>query len=449
MPRSHKRFRAVTAALLFAVVATWSGAALSQSGSGSVHLPFVSGGQRAVASPTPGQPSPTPAPIVTATSQPQSWIFCANQFSGCTFSGLRTVRFGANGVYVYADHFEGLFLCNGEHMGSVPNVANPRCEYASEMKYVTIAGPSADNHSTQHVAVNLARIPAGHAGHDTLRVRNTEEQPVSSPDGVGAFRTVCKYSHMAFDDPIVYPGQAGRSHLHMFFGNKGANANSTAESLANSGRSTCLGGIANRSAYWTPALIDTRTGTPLAPHTGVWYYKTGYGGINFRDIRPMPRGLRMLAGNMNASSREQASHQGWDCSATSIPNLKTIPTSCPPGERISFTIHFPQCWDGVNLDSADHRSHMAYAENGCPTSHPVALPQITLNVYFDIADPTVYPHLRLSSDMYDTSIRGGWSLHADWFDGWNQSIKEQFVRNCPGKPADCHAHLLGDDQEMY
>lgn len=40
--------------------------------------------------------------------------------------------------------------------------------------------------------------------------------------------------------------------------------------------------------------------------------------------------------------------------------------------------YFPTCWDGVNLDSPDHRSHVAYPESGtlesggrCPSTHPV------------------------------------------------------------------------------
>ncbi|OJT05575.1 hypothetical protein TRAPUB_3588 [Trametes pubescens] len=42
------------------------------------------------------------------------------------------------------------------------------------------------------------------------------------------------------------------------------------------------------------------------------------------------------------------------------------------------TVFFPSCWDGVNLDSADHKSHMAYPiqnynSGDCPASHPVHL----------------------------------------------------------------------------
>ncbi len=36
-----------------------------------------------------------------------------------------------------------------------------------------------------------------------------------------------EFSHFAYDDPIVYPNQRGKSHLHMFFGNTGTNAAST------------------------------------------------------------------------------------------------------------------------------------------------------------------------------------------------------------------------------
>jgi Domain of unknown function (DUF1996) len=30
----------------------------------------------------------------------------------------------------------------------------------------------------------------------------------------------CPFSHTSTDDPIVYPGQPGRSHAHTFFGNR-------------------------------------------------------------------------------------------------------------------------------------------------------------------------------------------------------------------------------------
>ena len=49
------------------------------------------------------------------------------------------------------------------------------------------------------------------------------------------FYSNCRFSHSSEDDPIVYPGQPGRSHSHTFFGNKSTNAFST---VARLGRAT-------------------------------------------------------------------------------------------------------------------------------------------------------------------------------------------------------------------
>jgi len=51
--------------------------------------------------------------------------------------------------------------------------------------------------------------------------------------------------------------------------------------------------------------------------------------------------------------------------------------------------------------------------------------------------------------MYDTRVGGGYSAHADWFEGWRDDVKESFVRNCVNASRDCHAHLTGDGREMY
>ena len=70
--------------------------------------------------------------------------------------------------------------------------------------------------------------------------------PSASPDVVGAFRFICNAGQLLKDDPIVYPGQPGKSHLHQFYGNTGANANSTYASLRGAGSSTCMSPL-NRS----------------------------------------------------------------------------------------------------------------------------------------------------------------------------------------------------------
>ena len=96
----------------------------------------------------------------------------------------------------------------------------------------------------------------------------------AAPDVVGAFRFICSAGQVLPDDPIVYPGQPGKSHLHQFYGNEAANAFSSYASLRNGGHSTCNRGpfAANRSAYWMPAMLDG-SGNVVKPEFVSIYYK--------------------------------------------------------------------------------------------------------------------------------------------------------------------------------
>jgi Domain of unknown function (DUF1996) len=297
-------------------------------------------------------------------------------------------------------------------------------------------------------AVTASKLPSGSIGVGTEQVQVTGELPTPG-GGIGAFRTVCEFSHMGFDDPIVFPGQPGRSHLHAFFGNTGLNAHTTAQSLAATGNSTCRGGTVNRSAYWVPAMIDTLDGTPIRPHASHFYYKTGYAGIAPSSVRPFPPGLRMIAGDSKNSA--PGGPFRFKCiGAGSDALVGAEIQNCPVGATLWQEIFFPQCWDGVNLDSPDHKSHMAYPSGGkCPSTHPVPTPEITFNILYTIPAPNAPLRWRLSSDTYDTSRPAGYSSHGDWFNGWKADIMETFVKYCDQAAADCHSHLLGDQRAIY
>ncbi|KAM0720429.1 hypothetical protein Q7P37_004565 [Cladosporium fusiforme] len=92
------------------------------------------------------------------------------------------------------------------------------------------------------------------------------------------------------------------------------------------------------------------------------------------------------------------------------------------GERLSGHVRFPSCWDGVNLDSDDHFSHMSYPDPDlhgdtqggmCPSSHPVALINIGAEFGFGLEGLTD-GHLFVFSNG-DTTGNG---FHADFFAGW-------------------------------
>jgi len=269
---------------------------------------------------------------------------------------------------------------------------------------------------------------------------------------------------MSFDDPIVFPGQPGRSHLHTFFGNTGANANSTAESLRSTGNSTCRGGVANRSSYWVPTLIDTKNDAPIKPDEIMVYYKNGV--LDATKVQPIPAGLRMIAGEPTASAANpDVFSMRWKCIGG--PNnqnglYQSSIGNCDVGASLYQEVFFPQCWDGVNLDSPDHKSHMSYtvlvkipndprgwSQAACPKTHPVVLPQIAYNVVYKVSETDAPLRWRLSSDNYDRSKPGGFSSHGDWFNGWKSEISDAWARHCIETQKDCHAHLLGDGRQIF
>lgn len=301
--------------------------------------------------------------------------------------------------------------------------------------------------------INNSKIPAPVAGATVPRIQATTYVMNATPDGTGQFRTECTFSHMNYDDPIVYPGQKDKSHLHTFFGNTGANYASTQASLETTGGSTCNGGTANRTGYWVPAIIDTKDGTPIKPDGIMIYYKTGY--IRGDDVQPFPAGLRMVSGDMKSTGPQ--TYQNWLCTSAAGDKQTShaaIPADCPAGYTVTASINFPFCWDGVNLDSPDHKSHMSWhVWNGtrsvCPATHPVELPMITENVKYKVTEAGAPARWRLSSDNYGTDKPGGFSLHGDWFNGWDAKVQALWVKNCLQGNKDCHLDLLGDGTTVY
>lgn len=259
-------------------------------------------------------------------------------------------------------------------------------------------------------------------------------------DNGGAFRVSCQPSHMANDDPIVFPGQPGKGHHHTFFGNTGTDYASTSQSLKTTGNSTCQGGIANRSAYWAPSLIDTKSsGKPLVPATAIFYYKNG-------DER-VPNGLVMIAGDHEGSPAnvQDDTRMYYTCNPSrdggSVAYFERTPYIPSCSGDLMLTVTFPSCWDGVNLDSDDHKSHLRYEQDGtCPTGYEHKIPDITGNIHYNVPDTDGF---RLASDDYEGG-HGGYSLHMDYMFAWDTEVLNAWQANCLDKTRDCHAGLLGD-----
>ncbi len=274
----------------------------------------------------------------------------------------------------------------------------------------------------------------------------TEPAPVNdngaSPEG--QFRAACEYSHFGADDPIVFPGEPGAAHLHMFFGNTETNAFTTTDELIDSGGGTCSGFELNRSAYWVPALLDGR-GNAVVPDQIILYYKTKFP----ESVTAMPQGLQMLAGNFDSESFEADEFLHWSCGSNGNSYNSTNRVPDCGGDIINASIVFPNCWDGVNLGSDDFVSHLTYADDQtpCPDSHPRRMPKISILIYWPGVDSV--EGWRLSSDETG-GFNGppGGTLHADWWGAWNDDTMNLWIEGCMQASRNCSYGQTGTSRQL-
>ena len=206
----------------------------------------------------------------------------------------------------------------------------------------------------------------GAADHPTADRADRAGRPSSSPTA---------RSHRLPDDPIVYPGLPGASHMHSFFGSRVTNAYTDVSDL-----------LAGATATATRRSTRRRTGSRRSTST------------TCRSSRPPASSTTWVRVSATTSSR-RPSRCRWACAswpATRRPRRRTTPPSpagpvctttrrarrkdfltCPAGSMMESYLDFPQCWNGRDLDSADHKSHMAYPVNSaCPATHPVPVPKL-------------------------------------------------------------------------
>jgi hypothetical protein len=234
----------------------------------------------------------------------------------------------------------------------------------------------------------------------------------SRPPKDGRFIVRCGPSHFAQVDPIVAPGPKGTlsGHLHQFFGNRSTDSDSTYESMVAAGTTCELSG--DTAGYWSPALIGPDGSVVSA--TGISAYYTTIP-TSYSTTVPYPPDFRVIAGG----TAEYPAHAFWSCKTEGV--KYSAPPVCDASTFPRAIVEFPNCWDGVSLDSVDHRSHVVYPSSGvCPSTHPQKLPHLKLYV--------LYPQ-SIGGSGYVFSD-GTTIAHADFWNTWSQPELERLVRDC-------------------
>ncbi|KAK0642111.1 hypothetical protein B0T16DRAFT_394277 [Cercophora newfieldiana] len=313
--------------------------------------------------------------------------------------------------------------------------------------------------------------------------------PTYNGTGPTMLRFGCNQLSIDRIDPLVNPGAVPSTHQHQIVGGDAFDASMPLSDIAALSQCTTCSYSADFSNYWTSNLyFRARNGSykrvPQFPgrfqpffgnntfastiNGGMLVYYVSPGQNQLTSFAP---GFRMFFGDASLRAppdepphwQQNLSTQtcfrcynapdfgGDDFRPCLDPRVDTMHLPTGPCYGIRSNVLFPTCWDGVTLDTADHKSHVAYPVEGphifdgigtaevCPPSHPVKIPQVMLEINWDTTafnNPEDWPEDGSQPFVLSTGDGTGYSQHADYVFGWRgDSLKVGMEAGCAG--ADC------------
>lgn len=283
-------------------------------------------------------------------------------------------------------------------------------------------------------------------------------------------------------DPIVNRGECS-PHVHSVHGSSGFSDSATYDELINADCTSCRV-KEDKSSYWHSSLYfkDANTGKyEMVTQAGgmLAYYYLLYGD----NIKPFPKGFRMLSGKTdrrnytagdptkpdpekalwpNNLSQDELSQRalGFNCLNYDrqpeptlyrhfLPDKEYLDKNCKNGVR--FEIMFPSCWKGGDaIDSHDHMSHVAFPHLVMSGDCPAGFSTRMASLMYEVIWETNRFQDRSGRFVLSNGDTTGYSLHADFFNGWDEQLLKKAIQTCTnpsGRIEDCPVFTIQDKDE--
>ncbi|WP_086803490.1 DUF1996 domain-containing protein [Streptomyces caniscabiei] len=295
-------------------------------------------------------------------------------------------------------------------------------------------------------------------------------QPNGGPKGVGGnglaangdggstgtFTTNCGTNENELrnsDNVIVAPGVSnGAQHQHDYVGNQSNNAFASDQDLANA-QTTCQN-QGDKSSYFWPVIRlqdgtndidanapgggqDGNVGKIVEPSQA----ELKFVGNKQGDVVAMPTALRIITGDAKSFVNGlNNANTNWSCTGFEDRVVTDKYPICPQGSSVVRTSFFQSCWDGQNIDSANHRTHVDFVEqDGSCSNGFQAIPQLQVRLVYDIPAPSIQNGQLQNAyaiDSFPDQLHKAITDHNDFINFFDENTMNQVV-DCINSGQDC------------
>lgn len=278
---------------------------------------------------------------------------------------------------------------------------------------------------------------------------NIQEPQEQEEASTGTFTTDCGRNENGLfnsDNVIAAPGVSnGAHHKHDYVGNQANNAFASDDDLAN-GETTCNEQGDKSTYYWPVIRLQNGANEDDANEDGggkdgnVGEIQTPsevtlqFAGNATAKVTAMPRFLRIITGDAKAFVNGDANaNASWSCTGFEDRQLKDKYPICPAGSQVVRSFNFQSCWDGQNTDSANHRTHVAFAdENGQCQEGFQAIPQLKQRIVYDIP-----PGPGFAVDSFPEQLHKPITDHGDFINVFDEDVMNKMV-DCINTGKECN-----------
>ncbi|OJJ95429.1 hypothetical protein ASPACDRAFT_36013 [Aspergillus aculeatus ATCC 16872] len=285
-------------------------------------------------------------------------------------------------------------------------------------------------------------------------------------------------SGVARIDPIMAPGIPS-DHVHAVHGSGGFSMSANEASLKQSSCTSCAV-TQDKSAYWAPALyfVHQNGDAELVNEVGgmLAYYL-----LNGENVKAFPENLRMMAGDTYLRDfpwpipdppqsewsgddlKQEALRQkavGFNClnyqkdpepslARHFLPNKTYLDEHCTEGVR--FELMFPSCWNGKDIDTPDHKSHLAYPSLVMDGECPKGFEHRLVSLFYESIWDTYAFKSKKGNFVLANGDPTGYGYHGDFMYGWDSQVLQQAVDTCTnmsGEVTECPVFTLQSDEKQ-